>query len=88
MNIISKMAIAMASLASQNTLWAINHSRSWYSYPTSTKRITGHAKINRAAKKRRARKWAKKETEFTSESMVINIGIFGWLVTFTDASIY
>lgn len=56
MNIISKMAIAMASLASQNALWAINHSRSWYSYPTSTKRITGHAKINRAAKKRRARK--------------------------------
>ncbi|MBG5881493.1 hypothetical protein I4990_00800 [Providencia alcalifaciens] len=56
MNIISKMAIAMASLASQNALWAINHGRSWYSYPISTKRITGHAKINRAAKKRRARK--------------------------------
>ncbi|EPF8142226.1 hypothetical protein [Providencia rettgeri] len=56
MNIISKMAIAMASLASQNALWAINHGRSWYSYPTSTKRITGHAKINRAAKKRRNKK--------------------------------
>lgn len=56
MNIISKMAIAMASLASQNALWAINRSRSWYSYPISTKRITGHAKINREAKKRRARK--------------------------------
>lgn len=56
MNIISKMAIAMASLASQNALWAINHGRNWYSYPISTKRITGHAKINRAAKKRRARK--------------------------------
>ena len=27
-----------------------------YSYPAPTKRITGHAKINRAAKKRRARK--------------------------------
>ncbi|EPN6881864.1 hypothetical protein QDQ39_19810 [Providencia rettgeri] len=56
MNIISRMAIAMASLSAQNALWAINHSRSWYSYPTSTKRITGHAKINRAAKKRRNKK--------------------------------
>ncbi len=56
MNIISKMAIAMASLVSHSALWSINHSRSWYSYPISTKRITGHAKINRAAKKRRARK--------------------------------
>ncbi|HBC7431250.1 TPA: hypothetical protein KEY68_003550 [Providencia rettgeri] len=56
MNIISKMAIAMASLASQNALWAINHGRSWYSYPISTKRITGHAKVNRAAKKRRNKK--------------------------------
>ncbi len=27
-----------------------------YSYPVPTNRITGHAKINRAAKKRRARK--------------------------------
>lgn len=56
MNIISKMAIAMASLASQNALWGINRNSYWYSYPTSTNRITGHAKINRAAKKRRARK--------------------------------
>ncbi|WP_272678452.1 hypothetical protein [Providencia sp. PROV019] len=56
MSIISKMAIAMASLALQNALWSINHGRSWYSYPTSTKRITGHAKINRAAKKRRNKK--------------------------------
>ena len=56
MNIISKMVRFLASLASQNALWAINHSRSWYSYPAPAKRITGHAKINRAAKKRRARK--------------------------------
>lgn len=56
MNIISKMAIAMASLSAQNALWAINRNNYWYGYPTSTKRITGHAKINRAAKKRRARK--------------------------------
>ncbi|MEQ5622518.1 hypothetical protein [Providencia rettgeri] len=50
------VALSMVSMAAQTTSWAINHSRSWYSYPTSTKRITGHAKINRAAKKRRARK--------------------------------
>ncbi|HHP7419547.1 TPA: hypothetical protein ACSC6I_000654 [Providencia rettgeri] len=56
MNIISKMAIAMESLASQNALRAINRNSYWYNYPTSTKRITGHAKINRAAKKRRNKK--------------------------------
>ncbi|WP_272693483.1 hypothetical protein [Providencia sp. PROV039] len=56
MNIISKIAIAMASLVSQNASWAINRNSYWYSYPTSTKRITGHAKIKRAAKKQRARK--------------------------------
>ncbi|NIA76376.1 hypothetical protein HBA43_19555 [Providencia rettgeri] len=49
-------ALSMVSMAAQTELWAINHSRSWYSYPTSTKRITGHAKINRAAKKRRNKK--------------------------------
>ncbi|HHR6392209.1 TPA: hypothetical protein ACS73L_000871 [Providencia alcalifaciens] len=55
MNIISKMARFLASLSIHNTQWANNfkHQRS---YQTSTKRITGHAKINRAAKKRRARK--------------------------------
>lgn len=36
--------------------WVLEDERQVYSYPTSTKRITGHAKINRAAKKRRARK--------------------------------
>ncbi|WP_273827461.1 hypothetical protein [Providencia rettgeri] len=36
--------------------WVMEDERQSYSYPTSTKRITGHAKINRAAKKRRARK--------------------------------
>ncbi|MTC71975.1 hypothetical protein [Providencia sp. wls1914] len=49
-------ALSMVSMAAQTASWAINHSRSWYSYPISTNRITGHAKINRAAKKRRARK--------------------------------
>ncbi|HHR5847326.1 TPA: hypothetical protein ACS7XE_001505 [Providencia alcalifaciens] len=49
-------ALSMVSMAEQTASWSINHSRSWYSYPISTKRITGHAKINRAAKKRRARK--------------------------------
>lgn len=56
MNIMSKMAIVMASLASQNALWAINRNSYWYNHPTSIKRITGHAKINRTAKKRRAKK--------------------------------
>lgn len=56
MNIMSKIAIVMASLASQSATWAINRNSYWYNYPTSTKRITGHAKINREAKKRRARK--------------------------------
>lgn len=49
-------ALSMVSMAAQTASWAINHSRSCYSYPMSTKRITGHAKINRAAKKRRASK--------------------------------
>lgn len=55
MSIISKMALAIASLALQSTSWTndFSHHRS---YSASTKRITGHAKINRAAKKRRARK--------------------------------
>lgn len=46
-------ALSMASIAAQSASLAINHSHSWYSYPTSNKRITGHAKINRAAKKRK-----------------------------------
>ncbi|RFT09512.1 hypothetical protein DYB39_14370 [Providencia rettgeri] len=50
------VALSMVSMAAQTASWAINHGRSCYSYPMSTKRITGHAKINRAAKKRRARK--------------------------------
>ncbi|HIH5821198.1 TPA: hypothetical protein ACYRPQ_003590 [Proteus mirabilis] len=49
-------ALSMASIAAQTASWAINHSHSWHSYPISIKRITGHAKINREAKKRRARK--------------------------------
>ncbi|WP_272653934.1 MULTISPECIES: hypothetical protein [unclassified Providencia] len=55
MNIISTMARFLASLSIHNTQWTNNfkHQRS---YQTSTKRITGHAKINRAVKKRRARK--------------------------------
>ncbi|WP_368926996.1 hypothetical protein [Proteus columbae] len=52
----SKIAIVMASLAPQNATWAINRNNYWYNHPTSTKRITGHAKIKRLAKKRRARK--------------------------------
>ncbi|MGO2337083.1 hypothetical protein [Providencia sp.] len=53
---ISAMAIVASALSVQTTSWAINHNSYWYDYPQSTKRVTGHAKINRAAKKRRARK--------------------------------
>lgn len=49
-------ALSMVSMTAQTASWDINHSRSWYSYPMSTKRITGHAKINRAAKQRRNKK--------------------------------
>ncbi|WP_275075862.1 hypothetical protein [Providencia rettgeri] len=53
---LSALALIMAAQLSQGALWAIDHSRNWYSYPISNKRITGHPKINRAAKKRKGRK--------------------------------
>ncbi|WP_273840009.1 hypothetical protein [Providencia rettgeri] len=52
----STLALAMAVLTAQSASWAINHNSHRYSYPLSNKRITGHAKINRAARKRRATK--------------------------------
>lgn len=53
---ISAMALAASSLSAQTALWTINHNNYWYNYPISSKRVTGHAKINRSAKKRRSRK--------------------------------
>ncbi|WP_109391277.1 MULTISPECIES: hypothetical protein [Proteus] len=53
---IAGMALAIASMSTQVALWEINHHSQLYNCPQSTNRITGHAKINRAAKKRRARK--------------------------------
>ncbi|RFT12239.1 hypothetical protein DYB39_04065 [Providencia rettgeri] len=59
----NRLQIAIAGLAHSVVFtpepfipWVMENERQVYSYPTSTKRITGHAKINRAAKKRRARK--------------------------------
>ncbi|EIU7558839.1 MULTISPECIES: hypothetical protein [Providencia] len=52
----STLALTMSVLIAQSASWAVNHNNHWYSYPLSNKRITGHAKINRAARKRRGRK--------------------------------
>ncbi|MEX6325197.1 hypothetical protein AB6F65_09970 [Providencia hangzhouensis] len=53
---IAGLGLSIASKPEPFIPWVMEDERHSYSYPTSTKRITGHAKINRAAKKRRARK--------------------------------
>lgn len=52
----AKLGLSLASNPEQLSPWVMDDERQVYSYPTSTKRITGHAKINRAAKKRRNKK--------------------------------
>lgn len=52
----AKLGLSLASNPEPFIPWVMEDERHAYSYPTPTKRITGHAKINRAAKKRRARK--------------------------------
>ncbi|WP_350024786.1 hypothetical protein [Providencia rettgeri] len=52
----AKLGLSLASNPEPFIQWVMDDELQAYSYPTSTKRITGHAKINRAAKKRRARK--------------------------------
>ncbi|MBQ0532639.1 hypothetical protein J7S73_21585 [Providencia rettgeri] len=52
----AKLGLSLASNPEPFIPWVMEDERQVYSYPISTKRITGHAKINRAAKKRRARK--------------------------------
>ncbi|MBG5892564.1 hypothetical protein [Providencia rettgeri] len=53
---IAGLGLSIASKPEPFIPWVMDSECHAYSYPTSTKRITGHAKINRAAKKRRARK--------------------------------
>lgn len=52
----AKLGLSIASKPELFIPLVMDDERHAYSYPISTKRITGHAKINRAAKKRRARK--------------------------------
>ncbi|EKH6498466.1 hypothetical protein AB7282_00315 [Providencia huaxiensis] len=52
----ARIGFSVAQNPEQLSPWVMEDERQAYSYPTSTKRITGHAKINRAAKKRRNKK--------------------------------
>nr|ELR5167092.1 hypothetical protein [Providencia rettgeri] len=52
----ARIGLSISKSPEQLSPWVMEGERQAYSYHTSTKRITGHAKINRAAKKRRARK--------------------------------
>lgn len=52
----AKLGLSLAPNPEPFIPYVMDYERQVYSYTTSTKRITGHAKINRAAKKRRARK--------------------------------
>ncbi|AND12567.1 hypothetical protein AC442_18285 [Proteus mirabilis] len=55
-NLCGRIGFSIAQNSKQLSPWVMEDERQVYSYPTSTKRITGHAKINRAAKKRRNKK--------------------------------
>ncbi|UNH31675.1 hypothetical protein [Moellerella wisconsensis] len=52
----AKLGLSLVSNPEPFIPWVMENERQVYSYPTSTNRITGHAKINRAAKKRRNKK--------------------------------